>query len=55
MNVVELLNYYTNYYTLKTCRSVFNVLMCKFYKLYLCAIFGIIIEYIKYVGLNYTQ
>jgi len=28
----------------ETCRSVFNVLMCKFYKLYICAVVGIIIE-----------
>jgi len=28
----------------ETCRSVFNVLMCKFY---ICAVVGIIIEYIK--------
>jgi len=26
------------------CRSVFNVLMCKFYKFYICAVVGIIIE-----------
>jgi len=29
---------------IETCRSVFNVLMCKFYKFYICAVFGIIIE-----------
>jgi len=29
----------------ETCRSVFNVLMCKFYKFYICAVVGIIIEY----------
>ena len=28
----------------ETCRSVFNVLMCKFYKIYICAVVGIIIE-----------
>jgi len=28
----------------KTCWSVFNVLMCKFYKFYICAVVGIIIE-----------
>ena len=28
----------------ETCWSVFNVLMCKFYKFYICAVFGIIIE-----------
>jgi len=28
----------------ETCRSVFNVLMCKFYKFYICAVVGIIIE-----------
>jgi len=26
------------------CRSVFNVLMCKFYKFYICAVVGVIIE-----------
>jgi len=26
------------------CRSVFNVLMFKFYKFYICAVVGIIIE-----------
>jgi len=30
--------------TTETCRSVFNVLMCKFYKIYICAVVGIIIE-----------
>ena len=29
---------------IETCRSFFNVLMCKFYKFYLCAVFGIKIE-----------
>jgi len=28
----------------ETCRSVFNILMCKFYKSYICAVVGIIIE-----------
>jgi len=28
----------------KTCRSIFNVSMCKFYKFYICAVVGIIIE-----------
>jgi len=28
----------------ETCRSVFNVLMRKFYKFYVCAVVGIIIE-----------
>ena len=28
----------------ETCRSVFNVLMCKFYKFYICAVVDIIIE-----------
>ena len=28
----------------ETCRSVFNVLMCKFYKFYICAVVGTIIE-----------
>jgi len=28
----------------ETCRSVFNVLMCKLYKFYICAVVGIIIE-----------
>jgi len=28
----------------KTCRSVFNVLMCKFYKFSICSVVGIIIE-----------
>ena len=28
----------------ETCRSVFKVLMCKFYKFYICAVVGIIIE-----------
>ena len=28
----------------ETCRSVFNVLMCKFYKFYICAVVGVIIE-----------
>jgi len=27
----------------ETCRSVFNVLMCKFYKFYICAVVGTII------------
>ena len=30
----------------ETCRSVFNVLMCKFYKCYICAMVGVIIEYL---------
>ena len=29
----------------KTCRSIFHVLMCKFYKFYICAVVGIIIKY----------
>ena len=29
----------------ETCRSVFNVLMCKFYTFYICAVVGVIIEY----------
>ena len=29
----------------ETCRSVFNVLMCKFYKFYICAVVGKIIEW----------
>ena len=29
----------------ETCRSVFNVLMCKCYKFYICAVVGIIIEF----------
>ena len=28
----------------ETCRSVFNILMCTFYKFYICAVVGIIIE-----------
>jgi len=28
----------------KTCWSVFNVLMCKIYKFYICEVVGIIIE-----------
>ena len=28
----------------ETCRSVFNVLTCKFYKFYVCAVVGVIIE-----------
>jgi len=28
----------------ETCRSVFNVLMCKFYQFYICAVVGIMIE-----------
>jgi len=28
----------------ETCRNVFNVLMCKFHKFYICAVVGIIIE-----------
>jgi len=28
----------------ETCRSVFNVLMCKFYKFYIYAVVGIIIK-----------
>jgi len=28
----------------ETCRSVFNVLMCKIYKLYIYAVVGVIIE-----------
>jgi len=28
----------------ETCRSVFSVLMCKFYKFYICAVVGVIIE-----------
>ena len=33
----------------ETCRSVFNVLMCKFYKFYICAVVGVIIEYGKII------
>jgi len=29
----------------ETCRSVFNVLMCKFYKCYISAVVGVIIKY----------
>ena len=36
----------------ETCRNVFNVLMCKFYKFYICAVVGIIIEW---GGLPYIQ
>ena len=28
----------------ETCRSVFNVLMCKIHKFYICAVIGVIIE-----------
>ena len=28
----------------ETCRSVLKVLMCKFYKFYICTVVGIIIE-----------
>ena len=28
----------------ETCRSVFNVLMCKFYKWHICSVVGVIIE-----------
>ena len=28
----------------ETCRSVFNVSKCKFYKFYICAVVGVIIE-----------
>jgi len=28
----------------ETCRGVFNVLMCKFYKFYICAVVGKIID-----------
>ena len=28
----------------ETCRSVSNVLMCKIYKFYICAVVGVIIE-----------
>jgi len=28
----------------ETCRNVFNVLMCKFYKFYICAVVGVITE-----------
>jgi len=28
----------------ETCWSVFNVLMCKFYQFYICAVVGIMIE-----------
>ena len=28
----------------ETCPSVFNVLMCKFYKFYICTVVGVIIE-----------
>ena len=28
----------------ETCQRIFNVLMCKFYKFYICAVVGIIIE-----------
>ena len=30
--------------TTEICRSIFNVLICKFYKSYMCAVVGIIIE-----------
>jgi len=30
----------------ETCRSVFNVLMCKFHKFYICAVVGVIIEWL---------
>ena len=36
----------------ETCRSVFNVLMCKFYKFYICAVVGIIIELQQNVRLD---
>ena len=29
----------------ETCQSVFNVSMYKFYKFYICAVVGVIIEY----------
>jgi len=29
----------------ETCWSVFNVLMCKFYKFYICAVVDVVIEY----------
>ena len=28
----------------ETCKSVFNVLMCKCYRFYICAVVGVIIE-----------
>jgi len=28
----------------ETCRSVFNVLICKFYTFYICTVVGIVIE-----------
>ena len=28
----------------ETCLSVFNVLMCRFYKFYICAVVGVMIE-----------
>jgi len=30
----------------ETCRSVFNVSICKFYKFYICAVVGIVIEWL---------
>jgi len=35
----------------------FNVLMCKFYKFYICAVVGIIIEYIlhSFIPLPYDR
>jgi len=30
----------------ETCRNVFNVLICKFYKFYICAVVGVINEYL---------
>ena len=34
----------------ETCRSVFNVLMCKCCKFYICAVVGVIIEFLRNVG-----
>ena len=31
----------------ETCRSVFNVLMCKFYKFYKCTVVGVIIDWLN--------
>ena len=51
----------------ETCRRVFNILMCKFYKFYICAVVGIIIEKIlmkfdfsvqifkKYTNIKYNE
>jgi len=36
----------------ETCRSVFNVLMCKFYKFYIYAVVGIVIECVTVIYLQ---